>query len=192
MTTTSSGGGSKLYDIIYADPPWDYKGQNQFLGDKKTSEVLDHYPTLTLKELKQLDVPALCQKDCLLFLWSSSPHLDQAIELMVEGWGFDYKTIGFVWDKQKVNPGFYTLSQVEVCLVGKRGRIPQPRGARNVRQFLSSPRGEHSAKPHEVRRRIEEMFPTQQKLELFARSAPAGWDVFGNDIRVLDKSISLK
>jgi N6-adenosine-specific RNA methylase IME4 len=179
------------YDIIYADPPWDYKGQTKFLGNKKTSEVLDHYPTLTLNELKQLPVPSICSKNCLLFMWSSSPHLDQAIELMVEGWGFDYKTIGFVWDKQKVNPGFYTLSQVEVCLVGKRGRIPQPRGARNVRQFLSSPRGEHSAKPHEVRRRIEEMFPTQKKLEMFARSAPAGWDVFGNDIKVLDNTISL-
>ena len=189
MTTTSTGG----YDIIYADPPWDYRGQSQHngKGGTETGGAKTHYPTLTLPELKQLDIPSLCNDDCLLFIWSSSPHLDQAIDLMVDGWKFDYKTIGFVWDKQKVNPGFYTLSQVEVCLIGKRGRIPKPRGSRKVRQFLSSPRGEHSSKPHEVRRRIEEMFPTQSKLELFARQTTPGWDVFGNDDAVIDTTISL-
>tara|TARA_Y100000996_G_scaffold355211_1_gene295672 strand:+ start:17 stop:550 length:534 start_codon:yes stop_codon:yes gene_type:complete len=176
-----------MYDIIYADPPWDYKGQNQFIGDKKTSEVLDHYPTLTLKDLKQLPISNKANPDSLLFMWSSSPHLDQAIDLM-SAWGFDYKTIAFVWDKQKVNPGFYTLSQVEICLVGKKGKIPTPRGARNVRQFLSEERTRHSAKPLEIRTRIEQMFPHQSKLELFARTAPDGWDVFGNEV---DSSISL-
>ena len=190
MNTPQRG---KTYDIIYADPPWDYKGQSQHNGSGKSLSggANTHYPTMTLPKLKELDVPSLCNKDCLLFIWTSSPHLPQAIELMVEGWGFQYATIGFVWDKQKVNPGFYTMSQVEVCLVGKRGRIPSPRGARNVRQFLSSPRGEHSAKPHEVRRRIEEMFPTQSKLELFARTAEPGWDVFGNDEKVLPHTITL-
>ena len=122
-----------MYDIIYADPPWDYKGQNQFIGDKKTSEVLDHYPTLTLKDLKQLPISNKANPDSLLFMWSSSPHLDQAIDLM-SAWGFDYKTIAFVWDKQKVNPGFYTLSQVEICLVGKKGKIPSLRKRSRVSQ----------------------------------------------------------
>jgi N6-adenosine-specific RNA methylase IME4 len=87
-----------------------------------------------------------------------------------------------VWDKQKVNPGFYTMSQVELCLIGKRGKIPKPRGARNIRQMVSVMRQKHSAKPEEVRKRIEEMFPEQTKLEMFAREAPEGWDVHGNEI----------
>lgn len=74
------------------------------------------------------------------------------------------------------------MSQCELCLIGKRGRIPTPRGARNVRQFVSSMRGRHSQKPDEVRRRIEEMFPTQRKLEMFARVAALGWDVWGNEV----------
>jgi N6-adenosine-specific RNA methylase IME4 len=67
-------------------------------------------------------------------------------------------------------------------LIGKRGKIPQPRGARNIRQFVSEMRGEHSAKPEEVRTRIEQMFPTQRKLELFARKPSPGWDVWGNEV----------
>lgn len=83
-------------------------------------------------------------------------------------------------------PGSYTMSQCELCLVFKRGRIPKPRGARNVRQFLSEERREHSQKPEEIRKRIEEMFPTQNKIELFARQNVEGWKCIGNDIDGMD------
>ena len=70
------------YSIIYADPPWNYKGQTQHAGSGKAStggaEV--HYGTLTLPKLKTLSVASVAAPDCLLFLWSSSPHLDQASE----------------------------------------------------------------------------------------------------------------
>ena len=171
------------FAIIYADPPWDYKGQLQHAGagSGDTGGALRHYPTVTLDTLKTLPVPDIAEDDCLLFLWATSPHLDQAIELG-KAWDFEWATIAFVWDKQKVNPGFYTLSQCELCLVFKRGKIPQPRGARNIRQLVSAKRGPHSSKPKEVRNRIDKMFPTQQKIELFARaSAPPSptWSLWG-------------
>jgi len=171
------------YAIIYADPPWDYKGQRQHngKGGVDTGGAIVHYPTMTLDELKQLDVASISETDSLLFLWTTSPHLDQAIELL-KAWGFQWATVGFVWDKQRVNPGFYTMSQCELCLIGKRGKIPQPRGARNIRQLLSVKRTEHSTKPEEVRRRIELMFPDCKKVELFARTKVPGWDSFGNEI----------
>jgi len=100
----------------------------------------------------------------------------------MECWGFKWVTIGFVWDKQKVNPGYYTLSQVELCLIGKHGRIPKPRGSRKERQLVSTPRTAHSCKPHEVRKRIELMFPSQRKVELFARESYPGWDCWGLDV----------
>jgi N6-adenosine-specific RNA methylase IME4 len=106
----------------------------------------------------------------------------------MKAWGFAYKTIAFVWDKQKVNPGYYTMSQCEICLVGKKGTIPAPRGTRNERQFLSEMRGRHSTKPDEIRKRIERMFPTQKKIELFARETVEGWDAWGNEV---ETSISL-
>ena len=171
------------YEVVYADPPWDYKGQLQHAGpgSADTGGAIRHYPTITLAGLKRLEVASIAADDSLLFLWSTSPHLDQAIELG-KAWGFEWATVAFVWDKVRVNPGFYTLSQCELCLVFKRGRIPSPRGARNVRQLVRSRRGPHSAKPSEVRERIEAMFPRQRRIELFARTEAPGWDSWGLDV----------
>jgi N6-adenosine-specific RNA methylase IME4 len=173
----------KRYAIFYADPPWDYKGQTQHngKGGKSTGSAATHYPGVKTEVLKHLQVSTFAAEDALLFLWVSSPHLDQGIDLL-KSWGFQYATVAFVWDKQVTNPGFYTLSQCELCLVGKRGKIPQPRGSRKERQYVPEHRGTHSTKPHEVRARIERMFPTQAKLELFARTASPGWDVWGNEV----------
>ena len=168
------------FEIVYADPPWDYKGQLQHAGQGSddTGGAIRHYGTVTLDRLKELGVPTIAAENSLLFLWATNPHLDQAIELG-KSWGFSWATVAFVWDKVRVNPGFYTMSQCELCLVFKRGKIPTPRGARNVRQFLSERRGAHSQKPHEVRRRIDAMFPDLRKIELFAREAVSGWTPWG-------------
>ena len=107
--------------------------------------------------------------------------LANAIELG-EAWGFEYKTVAFVWDKMIHNPGRYTLSQTEFVLAFKKGRFPQPRGARNIRQMVAVPRGKHSEKPREVIEGITKMFPQQKKIELFARNNFAGWDNWGLEI----------
>lgn len=171
------------FEIIYADPPWNYKGQLQHAGPGSgdTGGAERHFPTVTLADLMRLPVPDIADKDCLLFLWTTSPHLDQAIDLG-RAWGFAWATIAFIWDKQRVNPGHYTLSQCELCLVFKHGRIPRPRGARNIRQLVSELRGRHSSKPEEVRYRIQEMFPTQRKIELFARLPAEGWTSWGLEV----------
>ena len=173
----------RRFSVIYADPPWDYRGQLQHagVGSGDTGGAARHYPTVRLSDLKKLKVASIADDDCLLFMWATNPHLDQAVELG-KAWGFKWATVAFVWDKVRVNPGFYTLSQCELCLVFKRGRIPMPRGARNVRQMVRSERGPHSQKPEEVRRRIEEMFPSQSKIELFARTKSAGWSSWGLEI----------
>ena len=171
---------NKRYDIIYADPPWDYKGQLQHTGagGRDSGGAVRHYRTVPVSEMAAWDIAAISAADCLLFMWSSSPHLDQAITLG-KAWGFQWATVAFVWDKQAVNPGFYTMSQCELCLVFKRGKIPQPRGARNVRQLVQSKRTRHSEKPDAVRARIDAMFPHHRKIELFARKQSPGWDVWG-------------
>lgn len=171
------------FAILYADPPWDYKGQWQHAGcgSEDTGGAARHYPTVTLNDMIDWDIASITEKDALLFMWSSSPHLDQAIRLG-KGWGFAWATIAFVWDKQRVNPSFYTMSQCELCLVFKKGKIPSPRGARNVRQFLSEKRAAHSVKPASVRQRIESMFPHHKKIELFARQHTKGWYAWGLDI----------
>lgn len=167
------------YDILYADPPWDYRGQTQHSSRESTGGATSHYEVLSLGALKKLELPAAA--DCLLFMWTTSPHLDQAIELG-KAWGFAWSTVAFVWDKVRVNPGYYTMSQCELCLLFKRGSIPIPRGARNIRQLVVEERGRHSRKPDEVARRIVEMFPFHSRLELFARETKQGWDSWGLEL----------
>lgn len=183
----------KKFDVIYADPPWDYNGKMQFDRSGLTAENGDltknvfissavfKYPTVKTKELAKMPVSEIAADDCLLFMWATSPHLEQAINLG-NSWGFDYKTVAFVWDKMSHNPGQYTLSGTELCLVFKRGRIPKPRGTRNERQLIRSPRREHSQKPDEVIHAITRMFPSQSKIELFARRSYKGWSTWGLDM----------
>lgn len=184
---------TEKFDIIYADPPWHYGGKLQFDKSSKSKENIDlsrnifvstadfKYPTLKTSELMKLPIQEIANDDCLLFMWTSNPHLTQAIELG-EAWGFKYRTVAFVWDKMVHNPGQYTLSYCELCLLFKRGKIPTPRGARNIQQLVRSPRGKHSEKPLEVMQGIEKMFPTQKRIELFARKKFDGWSVWGLDI----------
>lgn len=172
----------KKYEIIYADPAWQYKTKESLAKKSILNGKLNtHYGTMTIAELGGLPLGSISDKNSMLFMWVVSPMLDDGIELMKK-WGFKYSTIAFIWHKQRANPGHYTMSECEICLVGRRGKIPTPRGARNVRQFLSEMCGKHSAKPIEIRKRIELMFPTQTKLEMFARQSAAGWDVWGNKV----------
>ena len=184
----------KKYDIIYADPPWDYGGKLQFDKSSKSADKIKpgdkifissanfKYPTVKTKDLMKIPIDKITKDDCLLFMWVTNPHLAQGIELG-KAWGFEYKTVAFVWDKMVHNPGQYTLSYCELCLVFKKGRIPKPRGARNIKQLVRVKRGKHSEKPIEVLKNIELMFPTQDKIELFARKKPDNWDVWGLDVR---------
>lgn len=192
---------SNKFDIIYADPPWDYGGKMQYDKSCMKSENTDFeknvfisaanfkYPTLKLKELESLDVQSIAADDCILFMWTTGPQMANAIQLG-QCWGFEYKTIAFVWDKQVHNPGRYTLSQTEFVLAFKKGRIPTPRGARNIKQFLSVHRGVHSEKPLDVIDGITKMFPTQRKIELFARNNYVGWNSWG--LEIPDSKISIQ
>ena len=81
------------YDIIYADPPWDYGGKMQF--DKSSikhenkswerdifiSAANFKYPTVKTKDLMKFPISEICADNCILFMWSTSPHLAQAIQL---------------------------------------------------------------------------------------------------------------
>ena len=195
---------NKKFDIIYADPPWHYNGKLQFDKSSKSKEKINiskkifistadfKYPTLKTDELMKLPVHEIAKDDCLLFMWTSNPHLTQAIELG-KAWGFEYRTVAFVWDKMNHNPGKYTLSNCELCLVFKRGKIPAPRGARNIQQLVRSSRKEHSEKPIEVIQGIEKMFPHHERIELFAREKVAGWEAWGLDmIEKSNKQLSVQ
>lgn len=170
------------YNVILADPPWKYR-TDMVTGHKS----LDHYSSMSNNELKSMDVCSICDEQCVLFMWTTTPNLDIAIEVG-RAWGFDYKQVAFVWDKQRTNPGNYTLTQCELVLVfrPKKGRLPK-RYKTNVRQFFQEKPREHSRKPEYVQDMIDLMYPDAKKIELFARRTRPGWNVWGNETTKFDK-----
>jgi site-specific DNA-methyltransferase (adenine-specific) len=172
----------KKYNIIYADPPWSY-------NDKMSghSFSLEHeYETMPLEWIKSLPVAKLAEKDCILFLWAVSPQLPEAIEVM-QAWGFAYKTVAFCWSKVTKNKkpvsnlGKWTMGNVELCLLGVRGKPNKFRVDKGVKQLVVAERTIHSKKPDEVRERITQGFGDLPRIELFARQAAEGWDCWGNE-----------
>ena len=94
----------KKYSIIYADPPWHYKTYSP-KGNGRSAEK--HYPTMSIAEIKALPVEKLAADDCAMFMWITFPCMKEAFEVL-EAWGFQYKTVAFVWVKQnRVSDGLF-------------------------------------------------------------------------------------
>ena len=168
---------TKLYQIIYADPPWDYgvAGQNPRIGGGAKA----HYPTLTIKELCSLPLPAIAD-NAVLFMWVTSPFLRKdKCWPVIKAWGFEYKS-SFVWDKVKHNMGHYVSVRHECLLLCERGSSPPIK--KDFPSLYEEPRTVHSRKPTYFREMIDEMYPVVNRIELFARGTlPENWDGWGNE-----------
>lgn len=95
----------KKYNIIYADPPWDFKYYSKKGEAKKSAQA--HYNCMNLEDIKRLPVKEISEKDCVLLVWVTYPFLEKSFEVIKE-WGFEYKTCGFTWVKKcKKSEGYF-------------------------------------------------------------------------------------
>ena len=170
---------AERYPVIYLDPPWRYDYAE---SDARTIE--NHYPTMSLDEIKAMDVSLVAFDDCIMFMWATSPKLADAFQVL-DAWGFSYRTCA-VWDKQKIGMGYYFRQQHELLLIAVKGQPPTPAPANRPSSVFSYPRGQHSAKPHEVYEVIEAMYPTLPKIEMFCRTPREGWGVWGNQSKAAE------
>jgi len=163
-----------VYDVIYADPPWDYSNSG-FKGSAN-----EHYPTMPTNELCALPVQKFIGIDSVLFMWATNPLLEDALMVM-KAWGFEYKT-NFCWIKNRSTYGklgFYVFGRHELLLIGIRGSFLPVEKFESVIEVNKS---KHSKKPKEVYDIIETIYPNSQYVELFAREHREGWQSFGNEI----------
>lgn len=163
------------YRIIYADPPWTY-GNMRFDGATMPD---DHYPVMTIDELCELPIKEAAENDAVLFLWVTSPILEDAFRV-IKAWGFEYKT-SFVWDKVKHNMGHYNSVRHEFLLVCTRGSC-QPDVMKLFDSVVTVERGKHSEKPEAFREIIDHLYIHGNRIELFATKQTEGWVAYGNDI----------
>jgi len=145
------------------------------------------YETQSKQWISQLPVKQMSEKDCCLFLWVTSPLLDEGIKVMHD-WGFKYKTLAFCWSKYTTNGklvsnlGRWTMGNVELCLLGVKGKPNSWRQDKSIKQLVQAERTKHSKKPDEVRSRIVTLLGDRPRIELFAREKTPCWDVWGNEI----------
>jgi len=168
--------GDAKFSVILADPPWRYE-----FSATKSRAIESHYPSMAVEDICGLDVTRHFADDAVLFLWSTNPKHEEALQVL-EAWGFRLVTIA-VWVKDKIGMGYYFRSQHELLLVGKRGNLPVPKAPDRPSSVIHGKRTKHSAKPEVVYELIEQMYLDLPKLELFGRREPfnANWTVWGKE-----------
>jgi len=169
------------YSVIYADPPWEYTSGDQHTHTSQETVLGTHYKTprlWTIEELCDLPITDMSHENCLLFLWVTSPLLRECFDV-IQAWGFDYKT-SMVWDKVKHNVGNYVSVRHEFLLICAKG-VP-PKVPKLVDSVYVEERTEHSKKPEYFRNLIQELYPNEKKIELFARGKlPEPWEGWGDE-----------
>jgi N6-adenosine-specific RNA methylase IME4 len=168
--------GSKLYGVIYADPPWRFEPWSRETGMDRAAD--NHYPTMPTSDIRAIKVPAA--KNCVLFLCATMPMLKDALAV-IEAWGFRYKS-GCVWVKDRAATGYWFRFRHELLLVATRGNVPAPAPGEQWDSVIEAAVGRHSEKPAAIAEMIEHYFPTTPKLEMFARAPRDGWDAWGNEV----------
>ncbi len=164
----------KRYGVILADPEWRFETWGEGGRDRSPE---NHYPTSATDLIAARPVGNLAAEDCVLFLWATPPMLVDALEVMA-AWRFQYVT-HCMWDKRQIGLGYWFRFRHELLLVGVRGNVPAPAMGDQWPSVIEAPPGEHSEKPARFHELIEAYFPTLPKIELNARRARPGWDVWG-------------
>jgi len=172
------------FGTILIDPPWRFSNRTGKVAPEH--KRLLRYPTMSFHEIALLPVEELALPKCHLYLWCPNALLLEGLQIM-KAWGFEYKT-NIVWLKVRKDGGpdgrgvgFYFRNVTELLLFGTRGSMRTLAPGRRQVNLIATQKREHSRKPDESYRLIEECSPGPF-LELFAREKMAGWTQWGNEI----------
>jgi N6-adenosine-specific RNA methylase IME4 len=172
------------FPLIYADPPWRFETYSAAGGGRSPDQK---YPTLSDEEIIDFKINGrpmreIAHRDAVLFLWCT-PFNEPLAQRVMERWGFAYKSSA-AWVKEdggrlQIGMGQIFRNAHEVLLYGSRGDVTGP--VEIPLSVFKYPRGQHSAKPPEIRATIERMYPafSDCRLEVFARGFVQGWTTYG-------------
>jgi N6-adenosine-specific RNA methylase IME4 len=166
------------FRVIYADPAWSY---NDKQNTPQLGGAAKHYDSMSVSEICALPVSEISEKDSVLFLWVTSPLLEDSFKVIKE-WGFKYKT-SFIWDKVKHNMGHYNSVRHEILLIATKGSCT-PDNKKLFDSVQSIERNDnHSEKPIEFLNIIDTLYGYGDKLEMFCRKIKKdNWYGWGNEI----------
>ena len=180
----------KKYKTIVADPPWKYgtwgKASDSPLARKKfpngqwEKDFDIPYETMSVEEIKALNVAGLADENCELYLWTTQKYLPDAFEVL-KAWGFKYcQTLTWCKTPRGTGQGGVYCPTTEFLILGRKGKMPKVKRIDttwwNVKRTAN-----HSKKPEFFQDLIETVSDSPQ-LEMFARRKRKNWDVWGNEV----------
>ena len=174
----------KKYNIIYADPPWQYKRN----GNHSAESV---YNVMSIEDIKKMPVEDISEDQSHLYLWVTNSFIQEGLDVC-KAWGFEYKTL-ITWLKTYKNGtpvmgmGYYFRGCTEHIIFGVRGK--KLCNNKNTKNILIEKTGKHSQKPNVFRQTIISCSGDLPRIELFARETADGWDSWGNEITTNSREV---
>lgn len=172
------------YDVIVADPPWQFELRSS-AGEAKSAQA--HYECIGLDRIMALPVGELARRDCWLMLWATAPMLPQALAVM-GAWGATYRS-RLSWRKVtrtgrgRLGTGYIVRTLHEDVLIGAWGSPPR---GKPLPSLFDGVAREHSRKPDEFYALIDQFAPSTFRADLFGRQSRPGWDVWGDEATKFD------
>lgn len=164
------------HKCIFADPPWAFRDQ----GSRIAPAHSGHYQVMSLSAVIGLGDFVRSVSAESAHLWLCAPNaflLDGTATQVAKAWGYQPRQL-LTWVKDKIGMGHWLRNTTEQVLFCTRGRLaPQSRAKPT---HVIGKRLKHSAKPNELYALVEEVSPGP-RLEMFARTARAGWASWGNE-----------
>lgn len=173
------------YDLILADPPWKQsKGGKKSVRANSSGRPLD-YQVCTLEEIEEhlKAAVSLTGENSILFLWTIDKYLFEAQEI-AERLGYKLHA-RLIWNKVTGVPAAFTVRYGhEYLLYMYKGKLRpvalEERG--KIHTVFTERVQRHSQKPEISFDIIERLYPTEKKIELYARRTRTGWDCWGNEV----------
>ena len=178
---------NKKYKCIIIDPPWN-QGKTGLRKVRPNQSKILGYPTMNKKELMQIPINDISDRQSFLWLWATNskdkktkePILKIAFELM-EHWEFTFHTM-ITWDKRTGACPFspYQIT-TEHILFGCKGKVVfSKESLGKMKTCFTESSTAHSVKPDSFYRNIDELFDGE-KIDIFARQKRKGFDGWGNE-----------
>ena len=175
---------SGTFSTVLIDPPWRFLNRTGKVAPEHRR--LHRYETMSFEEIGNLPVAKYAKERAHLYMWCPNALLLEGLTIMKE-WGFKYKT-NVVWYKIRKDGGpdgrgvgFYFRNVTELLLFGVHGAMRTLAPGRSQVNIILTRKEEHSKKPQESYRLIEQCSPGPF-LELFARERVKGWHQWGDQV----------
>jgi N6-adenosine-specific RNA methylase IME4 len=171
------------FEVFMIDPPWKQLKSNKRRVRANQGKELD-YPTLSLAAIFALldqEIFTLAAEHHCVFLWTIDKYLSESEAAMTER-GY-IRHCRLIWDKTNGIAAAFTIRFSHEYLVWYyKPKLPLISNAsRGIFRTVFAERSrQHSRKPDFAYRMVEQLYPAQQKIDVFSREKRLGWEQFGN------------